>query len=210
MGIHDDHLAAAIGVLVEHSATGMRAERDGIVVTSVGSGGPEFNTAWVTDRPADPGSIAWAREALSATGQPWMLQGSVDVLDGLDLDGLAEGVGVPLMVRPATTATPPPPDHLRIAVARDGDDVRALGRAMSTGFGSPDPDAMVGAMPASLLDDDRITLIGGWLGDDLVATSVGLSGGASGLRWATGRPGFAWDAVATPPLGARPGGLRSA
>lgn len=189
MGIHDRHLAAAIGVLVEHADGGLHEERDGVVVTAVGAGGDEFNTAWVTRAPEDPATFDWACELLAATGSPWMVQGPEAALRDIERVGLQERTGAPMMVRPATVDLPAVPDGLRIELAQDADMVVALGRGMATGFGSPDPDAMRGALLPSLADDDRVLLFGGWVGDDLVATSVGVvAEGVGGIYGVTVQP----------------------
>lgn len=186
----DRHLMGAMGILAEHAGdAGLVAECDGVAITAVGRGPDEFNTAWLLDVPTKAGeSLAWAHAELVRRPPPFMVQVPAPFVSavhghlrglGLDADHHAPG-----MVRAATNDVPLPPSGLRIEQVRDAAALRAHVVATAIGFGAPDPTAMNGLMPPSLLDDDRVALFNGHVdgGDVPSATSVSVvCGGVAGV-----------------------------
>lgn len=180
-GRFDRHLAGAMGILAEHAGeAGLVAERDHVVITAVGRGPDEFNTAWVLDPPTDPtATLGWMHDQLANRPAPFMVQVPEELSDVVggalgDL-GLEPGYRAPGMARAATDDVPRPPNGLRIAPVRDAEALRAHTLATAIGFGVPDPGAMEGVLPRSLLDDDRVAFFNGHVDGAGVPSATAVS-----------------------------------
>lgn len=216
----DAFYVAATTVLAEHAGpTAVRERRDGVELTAVGHGNEEFNIGWVTARPRDPGAtIGWACERLAGTGRPFVVQFAErlpgDVMQALDEHGLTHEESLPGMLLPATSDVPAPPDGLRVERVTDRAGLAAHVDAVARGFGAPDGSAMVDVFPASLLDDERVTMLNGYVDafETPAVTGVGLVAGdlagvfAIAVHGSARRRGFGtaitWAAIAAC---ARPG-----
>ena len=216
----DRHLVGAISILCEHAGdAGLVSEHDHVVITAVGRGPDEFNTAWVLNAPTEPtATLGWVHDQLVERPPPFMVQVPEQLSEGVG--GALEDLGLELshrapgMARAATTDVPPPPGGLRIAKVRDADALEAHVAATAIGFGAPDPSAMQGLMPPSLLDDDRVEFFNGYVADADVPSATAVSvvtGGVAGIyavtvHGAARRRGFGtamtWTALAA---GARAG-----
>lgn len=219
-GQFDGHFVGSMRILAEHAGDdGLIGERDHVVITAVGRGPDEFNTAWVLDAPTDPTTtLGWVHDQLAARPPPFMIQVPEELSD--DLGGVLEDLGLELshcapgMTRATTTDIPPPPEGLRITQARDAAALEAHVQATAIGFGAPDASAMKGVMPPSLLEDGRVTFFNGHVDDMEVPAATAVSvvtEGVAGIyaitvHEAARRRGFGtamtWAAVAA---GARAG-----
>lgn len=193
----DAHFVSAIAVLVEHvGSEGIHAGRDGIVVTAMGRGGQEFNTAMVIGSTRDPdASIAWACETLEGRGDSSMVQVPDALYDerlgaALRACNLELAEVMPGMVREVSTEAPPLPTGLRIEQVTDQDRLDSYALTTAANFGAPDPRRSLGKFPASLIDDPRVAMMNGYL-DDLaepVATAVSvMTEGVAGVYSITAR-----------------------
>ena len=186
----DAHLVAASSGLSRHSPrTAVVARGDGVAVAAAGAGGPAFNVGWVVGHPRDPrAAVAWLRESLAGTGQPYSVQVAepflADVVDALVASGFKPGVSMPGMVRPTTEDVPPLPPGLRIVRVEDETELVAHAIAVGTGFGAPDPRALTDVLVPSLLSDPEVAMFSGYLDGaaDPVATSVcAVAEGVAGI-----------------------------
>ena len=87
---------------------------------------------------------------------------------------------LPLMLRPAGGAEPPPPPRLRIEEVRDEESLRAFEVAIVRGFAMPDVEAQGpgAAFSAGILTDDRQRLWVGWEdGRPVVAAATFVAAG---------------------------------
>ena len=194
----DAHFVSAIAVLVEHvGSEGVHADRDGIIVTAMGRGGEEFNTAMVTGPVHDPdGSIAWACEALKGKGSSSMVQVPEALYDerleaALRACNLELAQVIPGMVREVQTEVPPLPTGLRIEQVTDQDRLDSHSLTTAANFGAPDPRGFIGMFPASLIDDPRVAMLNGYLDDksEPVATAVSvMTDGVAGVYSITVHP----------------------
>lgn len=219
-GQFDGHFVGSMSLLADHAGdAGLIVERDHVVITAVGRGPDEFNTAWVLDVPTEPTTtLGWVHDQLAARPPPFMIQVPEQLAD--DLGGILEDLGLELshcapgMARAAATDIPSPPEGLRIAEVRDVAALEDHVLATAVGFGAPDASAMKGVMPPSLLEDDRVTFFSGYVDDMEVPAATAVSvvtGGVAGIyaitvHEAARRRGFGtamtWAAVAA---GARAG-----
>lgn len=183
----DRHLAAAMGVLVEHAGdAGLEVRRDQVVITAVGHGPDEFNTAWVLGLPAAPGpTLGWAQDQLASRGLPFMLQVPEEVATEVDSTlrglGLEAGHAAPGMVRAIPAAAPAPPRGLRVEHVRDRFALQAHVVALARGFGAVDGSAMEGVMPSSLLEDDRVVCLNGHVNGAAEPSATAISVAAEGV-----------------------------
>lgn len=169
-GQFDRHLVGAISILCEHAGdAGLVSEHDRVVITAVGRGPDEFNTAWVLDTPTEPtATLRWVRDQLAKRPPPFMVQVPEQLSEGVG-EVLEEDLGLELnhrapgMARATTTDAPPPPEGLRVAQVRDAAALEAHVAATAVGFGAPDASAMQGLMPPSLLEDDRVEFFNGYV-----------------------------------------------
>lgn len=183
----DRHLSGTLAILVEHAGdAGLDTTRDGTRVTAVGAGPDEFNVALVRDVPADPAAtMGWAHDLLASRGQPFMVQVpeplAVHVDGSLQRLGMAVGFRAPGMARATTRDVPPPPAGLRIERVTDPAGLEANTLAAALGFGAPDASAMDGLFPPSLLDDDRVTFLSGFVDGADTPSAVAVSVVAEGV-----------------------------
>lgn len=184
----DRHLVGAISILCEHAGdAGLVSERDHVAITAVGRGPDEFNTAWVLDAPTElTATLGWVHDRLSERPPLFMVQ--VPEHLSHDVGGVLEDLGLQLshrapgMARATTIAdVPTPPPGLRIAQVRDADALAAHVLAMAVGFGAPDASAMEGLMPPSLLEDDRVAFLNGYVDDTEVPSATAVSVVTEGL-----------------------------
>ena len=194
----DAHFVSAIAVLVEHvGSEGVHAERDGIVVTSMGRGGEEFNTAMVIGSMRDPdASVTWACGALQGRGRSSMVQVPEALYDdrlgaALRACNLELAEVIPGMVRGVSTEVPPLPTGLRIERVTDQLRLDSYSLTTAANFGAPDPRTSIGMFPASLIDDPRVAMLNGYLNDlpEPVATAVSvMTDGVAGVYSITAHP----------------------
>lgn len=178
----DGQLVASIAVLAEHAGSaGLVARRDGVAIAATGSGGDEFNGAWVVGVPEDPAAaLDWAVGQLVARGTPFMVQVPAEAVDGVDGHlrghGLASGAPTPGMARRATTDVPALPADLRIERVRAPEQLEENTVTAARGFGASDARGMRAVLRPSLLGDDRVAMFTGHVagprGEVAVATSV--------------------------------------
>ena len=189
------------------------------MVTAVGHGPEDFNTAWVLELPAAPGpTLAWAHDQLAGRELPFMLQVPEEVATEVDSAlrelGLQAGRFAPGMVRATSAKAPAPPPGLRIEQVRDPAELEAHVLALALGFGAPDGTGMEGLFPSSLLEDDRVVLFNGYVDGAAEPSATAVSVTAEGVAGIYGitvqesgrRRGFGaamtWAAIAA---GARQG-----
>lgn len=189
-GQFDRHLVGSMSILAEQAGDiGLISERDQVVITAVGRGPDEFNTAWVLDAPTEPTTtLEWVHDQLAARSTPFMVQVPEELSD--EVGGILEDLGLELshcapgMTRATTTDIPPPPEGLRITQVRDAAALEAHVLATAIGFGAPDASAMEGVMPPSLLEDDRVTFFNGYVDEVRVPAATAVSvvaGGVAGI-----------------------------
>lgn len=180
-GQFDRHLVGAISILCEHAGdAGLVSEHDHVVITAVGRGPDEFNTAWVLEAPTEPTpTLGWVHDQLAERPPAFIVQVPEQLSKGVR--GALEGLGMELshrapgMARATTTDVPPPPEGLRIAQVCDPAALEAHVAATAVGFGAPDPSAMQGLMPPSLLEDDRVACFNGYTDDTDVPSATAVS-----------------------------------
>lgn len=183
----DRHLVSAMGIVIEHAGdAGLVDARDHVAVTAAGRGPDEFNTAWVLDMPNDPeATLAWAHDLLANRPPPFMVQVPDQHAD--DLDPVLRDLGLQLsyrapgMARATTTDVPAPPPGLHVRQVHDAAALEAHVLATAIGFGAPDATAMAGLMPASLLDDGRVTFLNGHVDGSEVPAATAVCVVAEGL-----------------------------